>query len=112
MKRTLTVLGAVMILSALLGSCAPSPSDAPTAPTSDLVPGAAPTVVEQLIPLKVGFANYASNAPIYFALKEGFFRDEGLDVELVTFASSNEIYPALIAGQVDAVGWTLAPANL
>ncbi|HET6845199.1 MAG TPA: ABC transporter substrate-binding protein [Anaerolineales bacterium] len=110
MSRSTRLAFPLLVLCLSLWSCAPAPTVAPAVPPVSSPAGAAPTESQKLIHFKVGFANFASNAPIYFALKEGFFKEEGLDVELVTFASANEIYPALIAGQVDAVAWSLAPA--
>jgi len=60
------------------------------------------------IHLKVGVYNYISSAPYFIARDEGFFAEQGLDVELVEFGSaSSEMLPALISKQLDAAGHTL-----
>jgi NitT/TauT family transport system substrate-binding protein len=73
-------------------------------------PSEATATPEPPIRLKVAFSNYASNSPVYIAFREGYFEDAGLEVEFVSLASSNEMYPALAAGQVDVVPWTLSAA--
>src|SRR3989344_2132351 len=39
--------------------------------------------------------------PVYFAVDKGYFKDAGLDVELVTFEAPNQIIDALMQGNVD-----------
>jgi NitT/TauT family transport system substrate-binding protein len=51
--------------------------------------------------LKVLYVRYLSFAPLAIAQAEGYFRAEGLDVELVTLPSSGEATPALIRGELD-----------
>jgi NitT/TauT family transport system substrate-binding protein len=99
-----------LLTAALLWSCAPTPS--PSLPATE-APSAEPQATatpEPPIRLKVAFSNFASNSPVYIAQQEGFFEDAGLEVEFVALASSNEMYPALAAGQVDVVPWTLSAA--
>jgi NitT/TauT family transport system substrate-binding protein len=55
----------------------------------------------------VGFFNFASFAPLYYAEAEGYFAEEGLDVELISFTTSNEVIPALGTGELDAAGFGL-----
>ena len=47
----------------------------------------------------------ATFLPVYLADEEGFFADEGLDVELVAFTGGTDMVRAMIAGAVD-VGLT------
>jgi NitT/TauT family transport system substrate-binding protein len=72
-----------------------------TAGAISLTAGADPP---ERIHLKVLHERYLSFAPIAIAQAEGYFRDQGLDVEWVILpGSSNETTPALIQGQLDVV---------
>ena len=53
--------------------------------------------------LKVLYVKYLSFAPLAIAQAEGYFRAQGLDVELVYLAGSTESTPALIRGELDVV---------
>lgn len=46
---------------------------------------------------------FLSQMPLHVALAEGFFRDEGIDVEFVRVGRSQELMAALARGEVDAV---------
>ncbi len=52
---------------------------------------------------KVKIANLpiTDGLPLYLALEKGYFKDEGLDVELVKFEAPNQLIDAIMAGQVD-----------
>lgn len=52
-------------------------------------------------PLKVIYGRYLSFAPLAIASAEGFFRGQGIDVELVHLTGSSEATPTLIRGGVD-----------
>jgi len=54
-----------------------------------------------LISLKVGHLPVTGHAKFYVAKEEGFFKAEGLDVELVEFANSADGLAALRAGKLD-----------
>ena len=51
--------------------------------------------------LKIGLLPILDVLPLYVADQEGFFRDEGVQVELVPFASALERDVAFQAGQID-----------
>jgi len=59
--------------------------------------------------LKAGYYGVLCEAPLHIAFEKGFFKDEGLNVELVKFAPGT-IFDALTSGQIDAAA-TLA-ANI
>jgi NitT/TauT family transport system substrate-binding protein len=54
-----------------------------------------------LTALKVGHLPVTGHAKFFVAKEEGFFKDEGLDVELVEFANSADGLAALRAGKLD-----------
>ena len=47
--------------------------------------------------LRVGAMPIIDSAPVHIALQEGYFRQEGLDVELVTIAGASAGVPALVS---------------
>ncbi|MCI3918822.1 ABC transporter substrate-binding protein [Paenibacillus sp. TRM 82003] len=46
----------------------------------------------------------ASGAGFYIAQSKGYFADYNIEVEFATFANSDEMLPALAAGQIDVAG--------
>jgi NitT/TauT family transport system substrate-binding protein len=51
-------------------------------------------------------------SPFYIALEEGYFEDQGLEVELVNMTVQEEILPALSSGQVDVSSGLLSAGML
>jgi NitT/TauT family transport system substrate-binding protein len=75
----------------------------------------APTADRPLSPrvaLKVGVIGALSDAGIFIAYDKGYFRDEGLDVELVPFKAAPQILPAIATGELQASGSAITPALL
>jgi len=106
MTRALSLLFAAAL--SLVSACGP----AQPAPTSIPEPTAGGPATEEPVALKVGILNFMSHAPFIIAQEEGYFTEEGLDVELINFISgSSELNAALHAGQIDAAGGTLS-ANI
>ncbi|HQR47110.1 MAG TPA: ABC transporter substrate-binding protein [Thermoanaerobaculia bacterium] len=58
---------------------------------------------EAPVRLKVLYVRFLSFAPIAIAQAEGYFRSEGLDVEMVTLPESAGATPELIKGELDVV---------
>ena len=56
---------------------------------------------EPLPTLKVGMMSAVDSAPFYHALQEGYFTQEGVDVELILFTNGQNRQTALQTGQVD-----------
>ena len=71
-------------------------------------PGAAQSKV------RVGVLKLTSSAPIFVGVEKGFFREYGIDPELVFFQAAAPIATALAAGQLDvgATGLTAALYNI
>jgi NitT/TauT family transport system substrate-binding protein len=54
--------------------------------------------------IALGFWPVASGLPLFVAEKRGYFKETGLDVEVVKFASPNQVAEALIAGRLQGSG--------
>jgi len=63
---------------------------------------------------KVGVLKLTSSAPIFVGVEKGFFREFGVEPELVYFQSAAPISMAVAAGQIDvgATGLTAATYNI
>jgi NitT/TauT family transport system substrate-binding protein len=64
--------------------------------------------------VKVGVLKLTSSAPIFVGVDKGFFREYGIEPELIFFQAAAPIATALAAGQVDvgATGLTAALFNI
>lgn len=51
--------------------------------------------------VKIASLPNVQGLPVYVAIEKGYFKDAGLDVELVKFEAPNQIIDALLQGQVD-----------
>jgi len=58
--------------------------------------------------IQIGFWPIASGLPLFLAVKKGLFKEVGLDVEAVKFASPNQVAEALIAGRLQGTGSGMA----
>ena len=67
-----------------------------------LVPGVS-SAAESTRPLKkmrVSYSMYIDDLPFYVAMEEGFWKKQGLDVELVRIESAKDSIPAAIRGDI------------
>ena len=65
---------------------------------------AAPARAAELIPVKVGTANSATDVGVFVAQAKGFFRDEGLDVSFIAFDSAAKMIAPFASGDLDVGG--------
>jgi NitT/TauT family transport system substrate-binding protein len=63
-----------------------------------LAPAVAPGAEEVV---RLGDLLALSNAGIYIAIEKGFFKEEGVQNDIATFASAAKMLPALAAGELD-----------
>lgn len=51
--------------------------------------------------IKIGWVYAMANAPVLIAMEKGYFKDQGLDVEIKEFKSGPLVHQALSAGELD-----------
>jgi NitT/TauT family transport system substrate-binding protein len=54
-------------------------------------------------PIRIAFPTWVGDGPFYLAQEKGYFKEEGVDVELQIMEDSKFIFAALAAGHVDGV---------
>lgn len=76
-------------------------SAAPVAPAA--APGAAPAaaVVTQNATVRIGIAQGLQDAPQLLALERGYFREQGITIDVNNFATAVDMIPLLASGQLD-----------
>ena len=96
-----------LILFLALSACTTqSPPTAEESPTPGGEEESRPEPTESSEPegmdtVRVVILPFLSFAPFYIAIEEGYFADQGIEVELVNLSQQQEILPALSSGQVD-----------
>jgi NitT/TauT family transport system substrate-binding protein len=90
--------------TARAGAPAPTAGEAPSAP-----PGAAVAPLNPPVAVQIGVLNILGEAGIYIAAERGYFAEEGLIPELVSFDNTTRIVPALATGQIDVTGGGFSP---
>ena len=55
--------------------------------------------------VKVGVLPISNVAPLYVGMKQGFFKEEGLEIEPVPAQSGNEIVTAMVSGDLQFASW-------
>jgi NitT/TauT family transport system substrate-binding protein len=66
-----------------------------------LLTTAPPTQAADLLPIKIGVVQTLAVGPIFVADERGYFRDEGLDANIVFFDAAQPISVAAASGDVD-----------
>jgi NitT/TauT family transport system substrate-binding protein len=103
-----------LLVAACAGGVAPTasrPGGAPAASGASAAAPAPPPVPEPaaapaapgppLTTLKIAGQPSIPSAPRYVAIERGYFREEGIELELVPSSTSAQMLPSLAAGQVD-----------
>ena len=60
----------------------------------------------------IGYQEIALYRHIFTAQEKGYFKEEGLNVNLISFASGNQMMEAFLSNQIDALGLTNLPVAL
>lgn len=100
------ILSLILVVLVITG-CASSPT--PQAPASTSAPEPAETQAAapateapaDMVKLTVSILPFLSYAPIFIAKEEGFFAEQGLEVEFIRIDKTSEAMPALAQGQID-----------
>ncbi|MFK5634115.1 MULTISPECIES: ABC transporter substrate-binding protein [unclassified Ornithinimicrobium] len=111
MKRliTVTVATGTMALLAACGSGSPSDSTAGGGTEDAAESEASGEDDGELREIKVGVIPIVDTAPIYLGKEEGFFEEEGLDLEIVETTGGAAAVPGVVSGSFDvAFGNTIS----
>lgn len=130
MRWLFALLGVVLAVSPL-GACAPSSppppaaasAPAPPAPTSAApsaaaasAPAAAPSPVAaappSLTPVRMGTQTSVNDIAMWLGQERGYFREEGIDLDLVPFSNASEMVPSMATEQLEAGGIAFNPAAI
>jgi len=125
MARTRSWLAAAVLAAAIvLAACAPAAAPA-AAPGKAATPPAAPPAgaaasavaapaadapLNPPVAVSVALLRALSDAGVFIALENGYFQEEGLAVDVITFGLPPDILPAVMTGQVQASGLSHTPA--
>ena len=107
-RRLVATTGLLVLL--LAGACRPSPaaSDTPPSVPPAAAAVAAPSAASAAAPLQKVHASYSGiqlvQSPAWMALEGGYFREQGLDVELTLITSGATLLAALRNGEVELAG--------
>lgn len=88
MKKVLSVIGVVIIAAVIVAGITLSRKKSQ----------------KESIPIKIGYLPMSFNLPLYVALEQGYFSDQGLEVETVAIPSGTLIIDALVSGRIDVNG--------
>jgi ABC-type nitrate/sulfonate/bicarbonate transport system substrate-binding protein len=104
MRRWALVVAATIcaLLVTSGGGLSPGRADAARPDAAQVAPLNPPVTV------RVGVQGSAANSPIYIGYERGYFRQEGLSLELTNLPSANELIPALAAGHIEVASGGIA----
>ena len=69
-------------------------------------------IPKELVKVRVGSQVSGSEVGLFIAKEKGFFKEQGIEVENVRFASASEVIPALATGKIDVGGVGVNAATL
>ncbi len=86
--------------SAVAGATAPSKTAVAAAPVPT-VKGSGPASSTGGTPVKIQVSGTVAEGPMYLAVERGYFAEQGVSPQFVTFDSAQQVIPALSTGQID-----------
>ena len=118
------LLESVLAAQVLLTACAPT-APAPAAPAASApaaagVPGTAPAPAPPaptaapvaLTPVRMGTQTSVNDIAMWLGAERGYFKEEGVDLDLVPFSNASEMVPSLATDQLEAGGIAFNPATI
>ncbi|HLE81840.1 MAG TPA: ABC transporter substrate-binding protein, partial [Dehalococcoidia bacterium] len=113
-----------MSLVLLMAACAPAaaptptPTKAPAAVASTPTPAppkptaAPPTPTPKPATVRFGSPGAISDAGIYIGIEKGYFKEQGVDVQVLPFQSGPLMIAPLAAGELEVAGGTISTGLL
>lgn len=101
-RRTFLQMGTGAVLATAAHACTQSPQTQTSSGANSENPGK----------ISIGFWPVASGLPLFLAIDKGYFKEVGLDVEAVKFASANQVAEGLIAGRLSGTSNGVASGAL
>lgn len=102
-KKQIYICLAVIVVVIIAGIVIFGPLGGQAAPVAD------PATPTELKTLRVGYLPNNGATLIFVAQEKGFFREQGLNVELSSFTNSAEGVNAIVSGKLDTGGFGIAP---
>src|SRR5262245_20471189 len=104
------VLGSLLLLAACGAPANPAPANPPAAtaapaagsPTAAAAASAAPPAA--ITRVRFGSIGVSTDLGVFIAMDRGYFRDEGIETEIVPFSASPDLIPALATGEIQTAG--------
>lgn len=62
--------------------------------------------------VRLAVGPFLGHAPLHVALEKGYFAEQGLDVELVSIATTREAVPPLVAGRLEVLAAGVVPTSI
>jgi NitT/TauT family transport system substrate-binding protein len=103
-----SLLIVTLLIAVTLQACA-TPGTSSTVEVVTTEPTEEPEVSPETVKVKVVTLPFITFAPYYIAQEEGFFAEQGLEIEFVNLSQTAEVIPALSSGQVDVSSGLLTP---
>jgi len=98
-KAIFTTIFFSLLLVSLLAACAQQPEAVETPALQDETAVGQP---REEVTLKMGILPYLSNTVLIVAQEEGFFAEQGLNIEFVQFTNTADVIPMILANEIDA----------
>lgn len=99
----------LLLLAILLTGCTSTISQQPAA---NQAPAATTEAPQQLIKVKVSILPFLTYAPLFIAKEEGYYAEQGLDVEFVPINANSDAMAPLAQGQIDVASGSFDVSTL
>lgn len=104
MRRLVPAIVLGLVAAACAPAAAPSPSAAPATAAPTAAATTAPSAPPAAVTIKFGQVGTISDAAIFLAQDKGFFKEQGITLDLQTFQSAANMIAPLGTGELDAGG--------